>query len=362
MRLLVLISGWRRKRVCRAVVDIAAAHGGGKAAAVDEERMWSKCFHHVVLYIERKAASAASEHTQAALLAALETLLAEGIRVYGELFEAARKDVLLRAVCRIRVGDLRRYRFKCLGDVAAKEHARAAYLEAVALDKSSGHAQNQLGVLALTGEPDQTDPLEAMFRYLLATKAEVPFVVAAKNLEDTVASWRHVLLDGEPVKCVRRVCLLAYLEDETGLLRHVNFCLLSPEPRHLPSILIGLHVVCHKRWGAGLELEVLVKLLNRLREEPGPEAPLETPLEEIDVARRCGLTYIDPCVASVGARVMEQLRVRQLVRVAQLLCDHDIGLDFSSSSGLFQVNKQSSFKRLKTSSATSFRAGQSRVS
>jgi hypothetical protein len=348
-----------RKRIGAALQELVATQRG-VGVQEQEELVWESCFHQLVQYVERKVDQASAR--EGALRVCLDVEIVAGLDLYERLFAAARDSVPFQGVCRVRKGDLLRYRFHSDRSLDTHATARDAYLEAIALDSQSGHAHNQLGVLAITGPAAVADPLEAMFRFLCATKAAAPFEVAAKNLEDTVTKFRHLLLDGEPVRCVRRVCLLAHLRDEAGLLKHVNFCLLSPEPRHLPSILVGLLVSCFHGWAAGLELEAVAELLNGLREEAGPDAILGAPLEELETARACGLTFVDPCAASAGARVLDQLRVRRLAQAGQALAEHEVGLEYVSASGLFRVRAGSNVKRLRTASVQSWRAAQSRIS
>ena len=128
------------------------------------------------------------------------------------------------------------------------------------LDPSSGHTHNQLGVLAL----QEHDGIEAMFRFLLASKVENPFGLAKKNLEDAVVTFRSSLLDSEaPVSCVRRVLLLAHLDDDGGIMDHFNRVLETTQ--HFPTLLLGLSVIEHKKL-VGINATLLAEFLNELRE------------------------------------------------------------------------------------------------
>jgi hypothetical protein len=83
-----------------------------------------------------------------------------------------------------------------------------------------------------------------------------------------------------------------------------------------------------------------------------------TPLEEIEMARSCGMTFIDSAHASAGDCVLNNIRVRRIIRGAQQLVEKiKCPMSFSPAEGIFVISEptpQSSLLML-SSSASWFR-------
>jgi hypothetical protein len=130
-----------------------------------EERLW-KCLYAVISHLNAKRAATSNAADDALLLELLGRAVSDADAVYAqlELLHRTESDPnarfgSFRAHCLIRRGDLSRYLFKA--GLKDGNEARLFYLDALLNDRSSGHAHNQLGVLAMQQEPQ--DGLEVFF-------------------------------------------------------------------------------------------------------------------------------------------------------------------------------------------------------
>lgn len=87
--------------------------------------------------------------------------------------------------CYLAQGDVLRYRTQVEGEplMATVAAMRQAYHTSTQLAPGRGAPYNQLGVLSATNLAQRSDPLEAVYFYVLAISAPEPFPQAAANLK-----------------------------------------------------------------------------------------------------------------------------------------------------------------------------------
>jgi hypothetical protein len=301
----------------------------------------------------------------------LESVLDEGVKFYQHLCHQLRKKGrrAFAGHCLVRKGDLLRYHGSILNGlhISWREECRRAYLEGIKANPDDGQAYNQLGIVA-------EDNLEKMFQFCRASCAAIKFPDAEKNFEAIFKKCDALLHEeGSKVQCARRICIIGHLYgrkrcDLDAVIGHLNgLLLLEAEKVHLPSLLVSLEVLRQASDNEGrlsslirgLNFDDLAEVLNQLRDDrKEPIVEILTPLEEIEMARSCGMTFIDSAHASAGDCVLNNIRVRRIIRGAQqLVAKIKCPMSFSPAEGIFVISEptpQSSLLML-SSSASWFR-------